>query len=108
MKSDKHNFDIPNSEITKVELKKSWGGQDAVYPQGALRERNTVKSKKSLEWVDLSIITGEKKYKCNALDIPKRKDVKFEDYENILRRVFGDKLSVILELSGSGPVFAPP
>ena len=71
LKADKNNFAIPKSEITKVELKK--------FGRGA----------------KINIITSKKKHKWYAAGlIPEKKGVKLEDYENILRPVFGDKLSV--------------
>ncbi len=98
LKSDKHNFDIPNSVITKVELEKRLGAQDAQYscPRGATAS-DTVKFRKSRKrgWIDLLyIITSAKQYRWDGISIPKKKDVEFEDYENILRPVFGEKLSV--------------
>ena len=69
------SFAIPNSEITKVELKKR--------PSAHLM-------------IDLNIITDKKKCKWlfHSPDIEKKKDVEFESYENMFRSVFGDKLSV--------------
>lgn len=93
LKSDKHNFAIPNSEITKIELTKSCGEADAVYPRGYTGS-NIDKLRWSLKWINLDVITSRKKYKWNDLDIPEKKDVELEDYENMLRPVFDDKLSV--------------
>jgi len=81
LKAGKNNLVIPNSEIREVELKN--GGK----------------------WAKLNIITSKKKYERGdkiyveyewhvAGLIPEKKDVKIEDYENILRPIFGDKLSV--------------
>jgi len=74
LRSDKHNFVVFNSEIRKVELKASHSGMDI--------------------WIDLNITTREKKYKWHDLNIPQKKDAKLEDYEDMLRSAFGDKLSV--------------
>ena len=69
--ADEKNFAIPNSEITKVELKKMRVG------------------------VELNIITGKKEHKSWAKGlIPEKKKAKIEDYEKLLRPIFGDKLSV--------------
>jgi len=64
-------IDIPRSEITKVELDKF------------------------VKLIKLDIITREEEYKWYPKGlIPEQKDVKLEDYENILRQAFPDKLSV--------------
>ena len=68
--ADKHNYAISNSEITKVELRKKWTG------------------------IKINIETKDKTGKWTCTGIPEKKKVKLEDYENILRPVFGDKLSV--------------
>jgi hypothetical protein len=76
--ADERNFAIPYSEITKVELEKKWNG------------------------TKLDIITNKKKHKWNVHGIipekspnfPLHRSWKLEDYENMLRPVFGDKLSV--------------
>ncbi|MDH5451244.1 MAG: hypothetical protein OEX77_10190, partial [Candidatus Bathyarchaeota archaeon] len=57
---------------------------------------DVVKLEKSHGWIELSIITGEKKYQWKDLEIPKKKPLEFEDCQNILRPIFGDKLSVRL------------
>ena len=69
---------IPNSEITKVELKKSW-----------------------LSGAKIQITTTKEKYKwhikpttAQARTQGRFPKAKLEHYENILRPVFGDKLSV--------------
>ena len=99
LRSAKHNFAIPHSEITKVELTK-WViprgfFEMEVYPRGATGS-DVVKLEKSHGWVELSIITSEKKYQWKDLEIPKKKPIEFEDCQNMLRPVFGDKLSVRL------------
>jgi len=76
LRSDKHNFAIFNSEIRKVELKASHSDMDV--------------------WIDLNIITSEKKYKWHDLGIHQRKGTRLEDYEEMLRSAFGDKLFVRL------------
>jgi hypothetical protein len=69
--ADEKNFAIPNSEITKVELRKRWVG------------------------VELNILAREKEHKSLVTGlIPEKKKTKIEDYEKLLRPVFGDKLSV--------------
>lgn len=81
LKIDKHNYVIPNSEITKVELKKGWIG------------------------IKISLITNKRKFKGYAKTLgfsspyttgttAPEKGVKLEDFENVLRPVFGDRLSV--------------
>lgn len=76
LRSNKHNFAVSNSEITKVELKASHSDMDV--------------------WIDLKITTSEKKHKWNDLGIPQKRYAKLEDYEDMLRSTFGDKLSVRL------------
>jgi hypothetical protein len=70
-------FSVPISEITKVELDKFGWKNKAVK---------------------LSMITRESEYEWygNGVVLPDRwrKNVKLEEYENILRPAFGDKLSV--------------
>ena len=75
---DKKSFSIPNSEITKVELKKALAG------------------------LKLNII-GKRKFKCYAkgVDLSRRPssattaaEANFEEFENILQQAFPDKLSV--------------
>jgi len=71
LKADKNNFAIPNSEVTKIELK-------------SRRRFHITTSKKKHEWYAGPILPEEK-----------GKKVRYpEDYEDILRPVFGDKLSV--------------
>ena len=99
LRADKHNFAISLSEITKVELTK-WViprgfFEMEVYPRGATGS-DVVKLEKSHGWIELSIITSEKKYQWKDLEIPKKKVMEFEDYRNMLRPIFGDKLSVRL------------
>lgn len=67
LKADKHNFAIPKSDITKVELKS--------------RMRAKV----------INIITNKKKHNWYLF---LKKGVKLEDYENIIRQAFPNKLSV--------------
>ena len=76
LRSKKHNFAVSNSEITKVELKASHSSVDV--------------------WIDFNIITRERKYRWNDLGIPQKRYAKLEDYEDMLRSTFGDKLSVRL------------
>jgi len=81
VKNSKINFVIPSSEIGEIELKKTWAGTPK-----------------------LTIITSRKKYEGSRFYIkhewmvegliPAKKNVTLEDYENILRAIFGDKLSV--------------
>ena len=73
LKADKSKFFISTSEIREVELKKR--------PSVHLL-------------CDLKIITYGKHEWCVEGLIPEKKDVKIEDYENMLRPIFGDKLSV--------------
>jgi len=99
LRSDKHNFAIPLSEIKKVELTK-WViprgfFEMEVYPRGATGS-DVDKLEKSHGWIELSIITSEKKHQWKDLEIPKKKPLEFEDCQNILRPIFGDKLSVRL------------
>jgi len=73
-----NNFDMLYSEITKVELKKKWSGGLEI----------------KMELIDEEI-EGETYWgKWVATDIPEKKKATIEDYENILRPIFGDKLSV--------------
>lgn len=71
LKADKNNVAIPNSIITEVRLKKRRG----------LPSLNVVINKKKYGWT-LEGLNNQKK------------GVKIEDYETILRPVFGDKLFV--------------
>jgi len=108
LRSDKHNFAISLSEIKKVELTK-WViprgfFEMEVYPRGATGS-DVVKLEKSHGGIELSIITSEKKYQWKNLEIPKKKHVEFEDCENMLRPVFGDKLSVRLAREREEPFF---
>ena len=66
------NLVIPNSKITKVELRKGLLGGKSI-----------------------KIITNHSELKYAIVGLNNRKKgVKFEDYESVLRPVFGDKLSV--------------
>jgi len=99
LRSDKRNFAIPLSEIKKVELTK-WViprgfFEMEVYPRGATGS-DVDKLEKSHGWVELSIITSEKKYQWKDLEIPEKKPTEFGDCQNMLRPIFGDKLSVRL------------
>ncbi len=81
LKADKNSFVIPNSEIREVELKKGW-------LTGV--KLDITMNKKKYEWGRLY-----EKHRWNVVGlIPEKKDAKVEDYENILRPAFGDKLSV--------------
>lgn len=73
LKEDKRNYAIPNSEIEKVELKKSWGSY----------KLHITTRKKKHEW---SIYLKDLKNQAKAVIL--------EDCENVLRSAFGDKLSV--------------
>ena len=76
-------FIIPNSEIREVELKKSRWFKTL--------QLNIITTKKKYEWSD-KIYEG---YEWNVADlIPKKIGAKLEDYKNMLRPIFGDKLSV--------------
>ena len=108
LRSDKRNFAIPHSEITKVELTK-WVVprgffEMEVYPRGATGS-DVVKLEKSHGWIELSIITSKKKYQWKDLEIPEKKHVEFEDCQNMPRPVFGDKLSVRLAREREEPFF---
>ena len=108
LRSDKHNFAIANSEIKTVELTK-WVlprgfFEMEVYPRGATGS-DVVKLEKSHGWIEFSIITSKKKYQWKDLEIPEKKHVEFEDCENMLRPVFGDKLSVRLAREREEPFF---
>ena len=108
LRSDKRNFATLHSEITKVELTK-WVlprgfFEMEVYPRGATGS-DVVKLEKSHGWIELSIITSEKKYTWKDVEIPKKKSVEFEDCQNMLRPVFGDKLSVRLAREREEPFF---
>ena len=70
IKSNENNYVIPFSEITKVELKK--------FGLGAI----------------INILTNQKKFSWFARGLPDMKKSKFDDYEEILRRVFSEKLFV--------------
>ena len=66
------NLVIPNSKITKAELRKGLLGGKSI-----------------------KIITNHSELKYALVGLNNRKKgVKFEDYESVLRPVFGDKLSV--------------
>jgi len=72
------DFTIASSNITKVRLERALG----------IKGRG----------VKLKVVTSEKEYKWfgNGLVLPDgwKKDVKLEDYEQLLRPIFGDKLSI--------------
>lgn len=70
LKSNENNYFIPFSEITKVELKK--------FGLGA-----TIK-----------ILTSKKEYSWAARGLPDVKKPKFDDYEEVLQRVFSEKFSI--------------
>jgi hypothetical protein len=70
LNSNEDNYAIPYSEIKKVELKK--------FGLGAF----------------INIITDEKKYQWSARGIPGNKNPRIEDFEKILRPVFGGRLAV--------------
>lgn len=70
LKANKSNFSIYHSEVRSVELKKHGLG------------------------AKIRLITDEKKYEWYVRGIPGKKDAKIEDYENILKTVFPNKLSV--------------
>jgi hypothetical protein len=74
LEADERNFAIPNSEIMKFEMKKAG-------KYGAKIHITT--SKKKHKW--LCIAEEERK---------QGKEINMEDFENMLRPVFGDKLSV--------------
>ncbi len=69
-KLNEDDYVVPFSEITKVELKK--------YGRGAI----------------INMITNEKKFSWFARGLPDVKKPKFDDFEEILRRVFSEKLFV--------------
>ena len=99
LRADKHSFAIPHSEIRKVILEK-WVCprgffEMEVYPRGSTAS-NVVKLAKSSGPMNLSIVTSEKSYRWTDLEVPQKKTVEFEEYENLLRPIFGDKLSVRL------------
>ncbi len=100
LKADKTKIVISNSEIREVELR-SWRKASTLSIMTSKRKYERVDetnvgyewnpSKKKYERKD-KIYIG---YQWNVAGlIPEKKDVKLEDYENILRPVFGDKLSV--------------
>ena len=70
LKASENNYDIPYSKIKRVELKK--------FGLGAF----------------INIITDEKKYRWAARGIPGYEHPGIEDFEKILRPVFGDRLTV--------------
>jgi len=80
LKADKHNFAIPNSEITKVELKKGWTGV----------KLNITTNKKKFKWYAKSLGLSSPSPSTTAPE----HGVKLEDFENILQRIFPDKMSV--------------
>jgi len=66
-----------------------------VYPRGSTAS-NVVKLEKSWGPMNLSIVTSEKTYRWTDLELPQKETGEFEEYENLLRPIFGDKLSVRL------------
>jgi hypothetical protein len=70
LKANENNYDISYSKIKEVELKK--------FGLGAF----------------INITTDEKKYRWTARGIPGLKRPRIEDFEKILRPVFGDRLTV--------------
>ena len=94
LKTDKHNYAIPNSEIIKVKLKKQW-----LVGAVELRIEASKKKQKWIGWGAVAPIKGMKFEDFKDILPPrkmiaKKKKGKLEDYEDILRPVFGDKLSV--------------
>lgn len=89
LQDNNHNFAIPNSEITKVELKK-------LYLPFTKKLRGAqiviVTNKEKFKWGVSSptLICASVSTKIDEEEVPRL----VEDCENILRRVFGDKLSV--------------
>ena len=74
---------VPNSEIRKVELK--------LYPPYLLTLWELI----FFPRIRLSIVTREREYKWLVIGpFPEKNDVKLEDYENMLRPIFGDRLTV--------------
>jgi hypothetical protein len=77
---------VPNSEIRKVELK--------LYPPYLLTLWELI----FFPRIRLSIVTREREYKWLVIGpFPEKNDVMhacIEDYENMLRPIFGDKLTV--------------
>lgn len=107
-RAGKHNFALPHSEIRKVVLKK-WVSprgffEMEVYPRGSTAS-DVVDLEKSWGWIELDIITSEKKYMWSDLEMPENESAEFEDYENMLRSVFGDKLSVRLAREREDPLW---
>lgn len=83
LKADKNNFDIPYSEITKVELSKKLGSIRINMESAPARYIKDEEIEGATYWG-----------KWHARGIPEKKKAEIEDYEDILRPVFGDKLSV--------------
>jgi hypothetical protein len=73
LRADKNNYFLSNLEIKEIELKKGgWG-----------------------RLIGLNIITSRKKHKWGVRGlVPEKKGVKLEDYENMLRPIFKDRLIV--------------
>ena len=99
LRADKQSFAISHSEIRRVILEK-WvcprGFFDMeVYPRGSTAS-NVVKLEKSWGPMNLSIVTSEKTYRWTDLELPQKQTGEFEEYENLLRPIFGDTLSVRL------------
>lgn len=74
----KNSFDVPYSEITKVELKKKWRGGLEI----------------KMEIMDEEIEGKTYWGKWVAMGIPEKDKATIEDYENMLSPIFEDKLSV--------------
>ena len=55
-----------------------------------------VKLEKSWGPMNLSIVTSAKTYRWTDLELPQKQTGEFEEYENLLRPIFGDTLSVRL------------
>ena len=81
LKKSKIQFVIPNSEIGEIELKKTWAGTPKLTIITSRKKYEGARSYIKHEWTVEGLI-------------PEKKDVTLEDYENILRSIFGDKLSV--------------
>jgi hypothetical protein len=80
MKTDKNRFSLAKSEIIRIELSK------------------LKSTSRDFPLVRLAILTNKEEIEWDAegLTIPRKRIgfSSFEDYENTLRPVFGDKLSV--------------
>lgn len=108
LQTSKHNFALQHSQISKAVLTK-WVSprgffEMEVYPRGSTAS-DVVNLEKSWGWTELGIITSEKKYKWSDLEIPEKESAEFKDYENMLRPVFGDKLSARLAREREEPLW---